>query len=579
MRSERGYILATSLLLLAVLSVLGAVGAYKAMLGTRIAKVKGDYARAKQAAESGLAQLFWYWTQAQDNTPGCTHYSPPDPGCVEREAVIAHVLQGSALPADAPFVADLYGESLADLDRNAGGIDARIQRDPHVRVYAFVLDANGNPVGMQPVPNANWGQGQDVQVAVWTTSYKKPQPGQYPYGDANAGCTGSGCMLVTYALGRDGEARALVREAQGFFTHRLTGVTAITNAPPYATWTDLCNLTNGNATGANLSWSSNRDGRMLVEATQAPYVLSPFPNGIANPAPGQKNDAIPSGTALSSNTNMGLGGKKFRKKTSSTSELTSTSTPLLVYSTHRSTQGVRAQWADWNGSAMDPAGADDPYPILPKDILRPGLAATPDKIRYFDVAGDGQLFALNVYRWLAEQFTCQHVLPDPANPAGAIDPSTGTSTDPYANGAFCKKAVELQRRIMALYPLPAAEQPPAGATLADKVNRYWPKITGRLTVEDFWRNVRDGRPMFGIVRVMYPAKPFFNTGKNCKSAGGRIVTLYDVLKMPKLNNITLGASVSFPSGRTVTIGVGARVVIYGMFLLDYFTDNNTNLVF
>ena len=584
-RNENGYILVTTLLLLAVLTVAGAAGMYKSMLASRISGVTGSYARARQAAEAGLSYLFWYWTNKQDNTQNCTMFKPPDPGCLERRAVVTSILQGVPAPAGVPFVADLYGESIADLEArtaNWGGLDAFIRVSPNVRVYQ--LDPYGVPFQVQ---NGQWGNGNAPQVAVWATGYRKTRDvSSYPYGDANAGCVGGDCVVTVYALGRHGRARALVRESQGYLTSRLVGVTAITNAPPFSNWMDLCMLRHPTAVGAALSWASNRQTDVLIEATQAPYALGD----------------IPSGTALSSNTNMGLGGKMFRKGTGSSAELTMDSTPLLAYSTHRAANGVRAQWAD---VAMDTAAADDPWPTLPKDILRPGLAATPDKIRYFEVAGDGQLFALNAYRWAAEQFTCQHWYPNPASgdghwypvpaggwpasppPVGTVNPLNPAASDPYANGAYCGRAAKLQELLMTLYPLPASDAPPPTATLEEKINKYWPKVTGRISVEDFWRNIRDGRPMFGIVRVMYPTKPMQATGQICTSAGGpgssaNPVVLYDVAK--GLNTISPGKSVTFTNpitgtSRTVTIGPNSRLVVYGMLLLDYFYDRNGNYYF
>ncbi|RME81976.1 MAG: hypothetical protein D6771_07600, partial [Zetaproteobacteria bacterium] len=97
-------------------------------------------------------------------------------------------------------------------------------------------------------------------------------------------------------------------------------------------------------------------------------------------------------------------------------------------------------------------------------------------------------------------------------------------------------------------------------------------------MEDFWRNIRDGRPMFGFVRVMYPTKPFMNTGEACEIAGGRVVSLYDVVA--SLNNIKVGASHTFthPSGASVSVSIGnqAKLIVYGMLLLDYFTDNDND---
>jgi len=540
MRREGGYILATALLLLAVLSVLGSVAYYKAVLGQRAAKVAGDYGKARSIAEAGLSQLFWYWTQAQDNAANCPS---GDPGCMEREKVVKWVLGGGVGAPPAPMDPALYGESLADLERRAGGnLDAYIRASRNIRVYQFQRDASGMPVGMKEVPASSWADPnvKEPQVAVWVTSYKQPtDPRSYPYGDANAGCTGGDCRLVVYALGRDGDARVLMRESQGYFTSELTGVTAITNAPPYSNWNDLCNLTNGSAVGAALSWSGGKGSDdVLVEATQAPYVLGD----------------IPSGTALSSNTNMGVGGKMFRNGTGSTSELTMDSVPVLAYSTHRTNPGVRVERASTPMDATAPP-LDDPYPVpaLASKLLRPGLAATPDKIRYFDVAANGQLFNIDIYRWAAEQFTCQ-------NPATA-----GLPSDPYANGAYCDRAEKLRQIMWRLYPPldPTDTGPP-------------PAVTGRITAEDFWRNIRDGRPMFGIVRVMYPTKPKQTNVATCASFGNQPVTLYDVVK--QLNNITAGASATF-GGRTVSIDNRARLIVYGMLLLDYFYDVDGDFYF
>ncbi|RME84247.1 MAG: hypothetical protein D6771_04755, partial [Zetaproteobacteria bacterium] len=577
MSNQRGYILATSLLLLAVLSVLGAVASYKAIIGTRMAKISGDVARAEQVTEAALNQIFWYWTQSGITEPDCTYKTGPlagsvDPGCQERTAITDYVLDPYGA-APFPFVADLYGESLQDLIASpaVGGasmadLDNYLATSGKVRVYTLVNSGGA----VQIVDAYAWGAVRAPQAAVWVTSYQwSGDPSEYPYldpyGNEKVGCFGSGCMIVVYALGRDGEARALVREAQGWFSKQLRGVTAITNAPPYSTWMDFCHRQNATAVGASLSWDpAKQTGDFAVEATQAPYALG----------------SAPSGTALSSNTNMGIGGKGFRKDVNSTSELTADSTPLIAYATHGAQKHLHAKWAS---DPMDTAVLDDPFhsspSVLPYRILRPGLAATPDKLNYFDVSADGQLFELDAYRWAAEQFICQHVRPDPTGPLNAIAADTGTSTDPYANGAFCERAVRLQKKIMQLYPLDPADPYFAQASdpaipLAEKVNKYWPRITGRLTVEDFWRNIRDGRPMFGFVRVMYPTKAFMDTGEFCETAGGRRVYLYDAVTT--LNQIKVGSVHTFkhPSGRSIKVTVGgkAKLIVYGMLLMDYFTD-------
>ncbi|RMG56062.1 MAG: hypothetical protein D6717_07090, partial [Gammaproteobacteria bacterium] len=471
--AERGFVLVTALILIAILSVLGAVGAYKAVIGTKVSGYAGDASRAEGIAAAGLNQIFWYWVKdgANCDPGGAT------PGCDERDAIMNYVLGNTTtLATGAPFVADLYAESLAALPQAPaiGGttkadLDAYIQGSSRIRIYGY--QKTGSIVtGMQQLANAQWGAGTEPQVAVWATSYEKQDPPLYPFGDPYAGCTGQGCVLVVYALGRDGDSRVLMREVQGKASLQLSGVSAITHAPPYANWMDFCHMQHPTAVGSSMSWPNTSTFDVVVEATQAPF------------------DADrPSGTALIANTNMGKGGKKFRKKTNTTNELTMDSTPGLIYETHDPKSGVRVEPAS---QALDATKVQDPYPKLPTDLMISGAAADPyGKLEYF-VSSDGQLFELDAYRWAAEQFTCQKY--DAALEAAG---TLGTASDPYANGAYCGRAEKLRQIVGAMYPStdPADTAPT-------------PPVTGRITIDDFWRNVRDGRPMFGIVRVMYPTK-------------------------------------------------------------------------
>ncbi|MDX8402082.1 MAG: hypothetical protein R8K47_05565, partial [Mariprofundaceae bacterium] len=137
--NERGYVLVTALMLIGALSVLGAVGAYKSIVENKVSKFVGDASRAEQVAAAGLQQIFWYWTQSgiPGNNGNCTDPATglTDPGCAERVAVMDYVLQNSnTLPVNAPFVLDLYAESVAGLDKapavvsaGAANMDAFIQ--------------------------------------------------------------------------------------------------------------------------------------------------------------------------------------------------------------------------------------------------------------------------------------------------------------------------------------------------------------------------------------------------------------------------------------------------------------------
>ncbi len=522
---EQGYILVTSLIILSLLAILGVVGTYKAVVETKVSGLSADRAKAGEAAKAGLERLFWYWNQSGgtageagfeelnamrgDITGGSNGTAGNPPTSVDQT--------GAPLPLTPPLVRDLYGESLAAIEGRAGGdLDAYIAAGNNIRVYQYQY--NGSVVtGLSVVANSNWGQGNVPQVAVWVTSYDAVTGNAYPYGDANvvtAGC--STCNIVTYALGRSGQARRLVREVQSVVSRKLTGVDAITNAPGFASWQDACDNTNPTSPGSTLSWSDAPVPDVMIEATQSPYM------------PGSR----PSGTAMSSNTNMGRGGKKFRKDVSSTSELTMDSTPIIAYSLHNTASGVRVKGA--NTTPIDTTAADDPSG-LPTDLMRTGLSAGTDKIKHFMSGNEFRnkpLFNLDAYRWAAEQFTCQNA----GNPADT------------SNGAYCGKAEQL-RSVMGS-PVP---------------------VTGRLTLREFAQNVRDARPMFGIVRVMWPTGVFKPNVDTCVSAGGRQVSLYD---LTSVNEIASGKDLfPFPDG-PVNIGSNSRVIVYGMLLIDYFTDND-----
>ncbi|RME04657.1 MAG: hypothetical protein D6816_09575 [Bacteroidetes bacterium] len=533
-KGEAGFVLVVAVVLIGVLTVLGATGAYKAVIESKVSGYVGDLARAEQVAVAGLNRM-------NDYLWNCKTINGRD-GCAERRAIESQ-LQSNTGSDLYSFVPGLTGDSLADLETVTAGLDAYVQASGNIMV--FTLDANGAPL---PDSNANWGAKQNPQVAVWVTSYARDNYG-YPYETPSTQCKGKPCQLVVYALGRDGESRALVRQVAGVFDNTLKGVSAITHAPPYSNWMDFCHDRYANAVGAAISWDSGAIKHdVFVEATQAPY----------------KMDVNPSGTALIANTNMGIGGKKFRKARMTTNELTMDSTPGLLYSTHDGPYGVRALWASNPEDASSPP-SKDPFTDIPKKLMISGAAATSDRLDYFSTA-DGQLFELDAYRWAAEQFTCQRF-----DPYSAV---LGTSADPYANGAFCEDAFTLAQKVYSEFPT------------TDAADTTVPPVTGRISIYDFWRNVRDGRPMFGIVRVMYPTtkmpsdsdpKKSGDTGQNCEIINNEYTWLYDVVS--SANNIKPTASIKVPlnaSGSPPTINIGnkAKVIVYGMLLMDYFTDND-----
>ncbi|MFQ5581201.1 MAG: hypothetical protein ACE5F3_01060 [Mariprofundaceae bacterium] len=494
--AEQGFVLITVIVLLAILTIIGIASLMKSNIEIQVSSGSVVSDQAAAAAGAGLAHNYAYWSW-NDQATGETA-----DGQVKRDAVIAAANAGTA-------TAGIYNEASTG---TAMPTDAVIQGSTTAyRVY------NISSGGLTLVANNTWATVNTPQVAVWATRFNKQTDPDYPYNSSPAaGASCSDCNIVVYALGRAGvpgrnDARSFVREVQMTSIQDLEGVDAITNAPQYATWMDACHETASTGVGSALSWGSNTTPDVMIEATQSPY----------------KVGAIPSGTAMSSNANMGGGGKMFRNDVNSSSELTMDSTPLIAYSLHNTASGVRVKWAD---TAIDAAAADDPDPKLTTDIMLTGLSAGTDKMDYF-LSGNAQLFKLDAYRWAAEQFTCQ----DAANPLAA-------------NGEFCAKAEAL--RIAMGSPVP---------------------VTGRLTLEQFEKNVQDGRPMFGIVRVLWPTTVFMNTGESCESAGGRTISLYDLPST--VNKVANGR------GQFHVAGPNSKVIVYGMFLMDYFTDNDNDFYF
>ncbi len=555
-RKDEGFVLVTVLILIGVLSVLGAVGAYKSVIETKVSKYAGDASRAEQIAAAGLQQIFWYWTQSGITSTNCQYANGQlDPGCAERVAVMDYVLQNqNTLPATAPFVLDLYADSVAGLDQapavtGAGltSIDAFIRQSGNVRVYEYAR-TNGVVTGMNVVANNTWGTSSNPQVAVWSTGYQQPTSASaYPFDPAGAQCRGNGCSLVMYALGRDGESRALMREVQGVVSQQLTGVSAITNAPGYGSWQEMCQEANPKSTAADnggTALSGTGLDNTVIEVTQAPYVRN-LTSANSNP----------SGTALLSNTRIGQGGKGFRNGTGSQMGLTFDQTPRILYTGHGPNAADNAVRGDPASMALDNTAPYDNLPAgqLPHNLVRAPVLNTPNELTYFP-NGNSQLFQLDVYRWGAEQFTCQ----DPVN------------TGNVRNGRFCDNAERLRQAVDAIWQ--ANYGVPALAP-----------VTGRLTMAEFEYNVNYGIPMFGLIRVMLPTAPS-GTSFNCTVNGNPVSGQMYKFTHGTLTTDPAGALGQYTGGVNAVDQDGkldgtARLVVYGSLMFDFFTDSNNNDVF
>ncbi|MDQ7002079.1 MAG: hypothetical protein Q9N02_05265, partial [Ghiorsea sp.] len=542
-QGEKGFVLIASLLLLAILTLLGMTAAYKTLIETKISRMALQMGGASAAADTGLAQAYWYWVV--DTAQG------------KADAVIlkAYIAGGVGVGAPiAPYEGSFTPESVDDVNMPT---DVDIKNGAN---QFFVFDVSST--GIKKVANVTWGVGANSQVAVWVTTFNNEKPPTYPYQtavDLTTGATcASGCKMVTYALGRSGEARRLARESQSVLLNQLAGVSAMTNAPPGVDFNGVCNppaqtpanLLNAKATPWVVGATATGNGSTVIEVTQVPYVRG----------------SVPSGTALVSNTGIGLGTKGFSAKLGSQTGSTFKTVPYLLYSGH----GVnKAYKVDWAATAQDTTGVDLPANLLPQNLVNASLLGTSQKVNYFS-SPNSQLLSMDTYRWAAEQFTCQ------------IAPYTAARDGQFGNGIYCSKAENLRKALVAMgYPAHAP-------------------VTGRLNIAQFQYNIANSIPMFGIVRLMFPTVPDPGVTAKCagagtqlhiiESAGDQAVGSYDFNSLMSNGGVYTGSIADpytqanrqyvFTVGQGAVpdddgdLGANARLIVYGGLLVDYFADYN-----
>ena len=568
-KNEKGFVLVTTLVLLSVLTLMAAASSYKTVLGIKVSKMSEHLDLSMIAAQTGLTQLYWYWSRDGDVVAGTG-------GQAEFDNLKAY-LDGVGSPP-AIYKPGLAINTIADAPS-----DADLQAaDSGFKVFTMTSTGVDDTIGWKSAA-----AGTNAQVAVWLTTFNNEGAGVYPYKtpiDLQTDSCPGGCRLVTYALGRSGESQKLLRETQSFLDKKLGGVAAMTNAPKGDNFSALCGTTtsssafNGTANGS--AWPADGsgpagNGRVLLEVTQAPFVI----------------DDAPSGTALASNTEFGEDSAfGFRRGTSSQTGAVFNHTPLLMYAGHklRSNANLKVDWASAKRDSATPA-PDLPAGMLPKKLVNSPMIAEGERMDYFTDA-DTNLFNMDAYRWAAEQLTCQ----DPTKADGAA-----------GNGIYCSKGEKLRRALVKMN-FPA----------------YAP-VTGRLTLAQFEYNVANSIPMFGMIRLMLPAEVAQSNAATCN---GKSITLHRIGNTSKfggkdyskltakggpfdsvdsarytsgdltkiLNSGYNGAipnpntdgsadesadgpyAFSDPDGAEVdtdgSLGARARMVVYGSVVIDYFAD-------
>ena len=531
-QSEKGYILVTVVVLLGMLGMIGVTAAWKASVENKVSGLSGKSSQALQAANAGIQKQFYEWTM--DAAVGTA-----DGDRSELVALVGHVADNTNPIGAGALIYNqgLVATGLEDLEARMGGdIDAYIQGAGNVRVFNLTAG------GIQQVANAQWGTPSVPQVAVWATSFAKTDsPEDFPYKTVNAAAKCDKCALVLYALGSHQGVQRLVRQKVSTIDNKLYGVAAMTNATAGGSYADICDGGAGDATLATGSFNRIWDptvtgpggnGSAVIEVTQATYELV----------------NAPSGNALISNTDLGDGKKGFRKDVSSITGALFESTPLLVYSGHGTASGVKVDYADMK---HDTVGTDLPPNLLPKALVAAPLMGTDAEIKFF-TEPSAQLFSMPTYRWAAEQFTCQTLSWPPA-PNPGQDGVNG-------NGIYCSKGEALRVSLALMGYTPRAP------------------VTGRLTLADFQYNIANNIPMFGMVRVMFPAEPSGKVG-----ACGPL----HIIEQPQANNgnadfnklLSMSGDGVYDGGVANVIldndgdlGPTARLIVYGSLLVDYFAD-------
>lgn len=551
--NEQGFILISVIVLTLILSILAVVATNKSQVEIKVSAAQANNAKADAIAKAGLAKNYAAW-----------RFNIPVGGTAEFTAVRDAVDTGTATAGN--YIAALSPNSTTQLTTMAGGnVDTYIQNSGAVNVFSST--AGG---ALTQVNNNLWNTGTNLQVAVWTASFTKVSDPTYPYNTPNTGsCTD--CAIATYALGRSGTSRSLQREIQSNTTRKIGNVSAITNAPQTAYWGDLCR----GSTGTNLTnvyGSIQHDGPAtvpattstvqsdwMIEATQAEYQIFAHPST-------PKNYNIPSGVAFASNTAAGVGNTEFEVEFpllngENTSPVAVYDTdPNIMYSGHQTTSDVRVYRASQTRDTTTPGALnlDTIGAKLPYRLVNDRLLATTGQLDLIN--SSGQVFDLDALRWGAEQFTCRTV---------------GSNSNASPNGKYCSKAEALRQAVH------TGRSVRNNGRAVTNDSRAAP-VTGRMTFAEFQYNVANAVPMFGMIRVMYPAIADTSTSGS-GTCNGVLVQLYKTEDASEKIRWSTGASDydGSPAQRDTDgdLGPKAKLIVYGSITIDFFADTNANFRF
>ncbi len=368
---ERGFILVTSLILLSILTMLGAVSFYKSNIAIKVSASSIEMEQAYAAMNVGLGKTYADWSA--------------NSGAGSEFKAIGDWVASKTGTNPAIYV-NSYPSKVADL---AGA-------NPPAGARIYTLGATG-----VPATGTAWGGTKDPQVAIWVTSFE-PQAGSgYPYATSNYVTTTScpTCALVVYALGRSGDARRLGREYMSTVTQTIEGYGAMVNAPKFKNESDRCSGTTSTSslgtTALPTTGLKDKDGNAvpmingshLIDSTQAP-------GGIA--------------IASNNSINWPSSSKLFNPDTASSAKNIN---PYVVFDPGKVT-ALTKDYPEIDGGLITNVSAS----VMSADRF------ASDYMNYFDSASD-QLFQLDAYREAANR-----IAGFPTEMIGAYKVDTGGGT-------------------------------------------------------------------------------------------------------------------------------------------------------
>jgi len=361
-KREQGFILVTSIVLLAILTVLGVVSFYKTNVEIKVSTGSEKAEQAFMAMNAGLNETYAYWRfNGSASTGGIKEFNDLT-AFISTASATAPSIYVNAQPRLLISGTDPYAFATSVAD-----VYTKVTTTSGIRVYT--LTANGG------VSNAfAWDAVTDPQVAVWAASFRQQAASAYPYAVPNSTAC-SDCAVVVYALGKSGNAMHLGREYMSITTQNIKAFAAMINAPRFNNDTDCTAGTASTTSSTTSDLSAAPAGPVqgnshLIDATQAPGGLAMASNNGIDP-PGQNKPW---------NTNHGTG-----------TELKGI-IPDVIYDPGKV------------ASANYPATAGGSMHDIHGTVVKADLFAGDDTMKYFD-SPSGQLFQLDAYREAANRIS------------------------------------------------------------------------------------------------------------------------------------------------------------------------------